>query len=117
MYLNRIPQPKSKGGRTRPALHASALQPVARDFAFVVGEDVPANKLVRAALVADKALVADVGVFDVFEGESLGAGQKSVALSVTLQPTERTLTDAEIDSVADKIIANVEKQTGGKLRG
>ena len=117
IYLDRIPQPKSKGSRTRPALHASALQPVARDFAFVVGEDVPANKLVRAALNADKKLVTDVGVFDVFEGESLGAGQKSVALSVTLQPTERTLTDAEIDSVADKIIANVEKQTGGKLRG
>jgi phenylalanyl-tRNA synthetase beta chain len=117
VYLDRIPQPKAKGGRTRPPLHASAFQPVARDFAFVVDADVPATKLVRAALGADKSLVAEVGVFDVFDGESLGAGRKSVAISVTLQPTERTLTDAEIDTVSDKIVASVEKQTGGTLRG
>ena len=117
VYLDRIPQPKAKGGRTRPPLHASAFQPVARDFAFMVDADVPATKLVRAALGADKNLVAEVGVFDVFDGESLGAGRKSVAISVTLQPTERTLTDAEIDAVSDKIVASVEKQTGGTLRG
>ena len=62
-------------------------------------------------------LVVDVTVFDVFVGPSVGEGRKSVALSVTLQPVAATMTDAEIDAVAGKVVANVEKQTGGSLRG
>ena len=61
--------------------------------------------------------MADVGVFDVFTGETIGENKKSVALSVTLQPLQATMTDAEIDEVAARIVANVEKQTGGVLRG
>ena len=117
VFLGRVPSPKSKAGRARPPLDASPFQPVSRDFAFVVAADLPAESLVRAAQAADKALIADISVFDVFEGEALGAGRKSVAISVTLQPRQATLTDTEIDAVAAKIVANVEKRTGGVLRG
>jgi phenylalanyl-tRNA synthetase beta chain len=117
VMLDSLPPQKAKASKTRPLLRPSAFQPVERDFAFVVDADVPADKLVRAAWGADKALVSDVALFDVYEGENIGAGKKSIALSVTLQPTEATLTDDEIDAIAQKVVANVAKQTGGELRG
>ncbi len=116
VFLDHVPTPKGKAGRTRPALKASPFQPVTRDFAFLVPNDVPSDDLVRAARGAEKSLIADVAVFDVFEGAALGDGVKSVAFSVTLQPTSSTLTDAEIDAVAAKIRQNVEQRTGGRLR-
>ncbi len=117
VFLGRVPLPKAKTGRARPPLDASPFQPVSRDFAFVVAADVPAESVVRAAQSAEKGLITDVTVFDVFEGEALGVGRKSVAISVTLQPRQATMTDAEIDAVAAKIVANVEKRAGGVLRG
>jgi phenylalanyl-tRNA synthetase beta chain len=117
IFLDNVPQPKNKGGKVRPLLKPSPFQPVERDFAFVVDGDVPADKLVRAAKGADKNMIAGVSVFDIYEGASIGEGKKSLAIAVTLQPTDKTLTDAEIDTVANKIIANVEKHTGGVLRG
>ncbi len=117
VMLDNLPPQKAKASKTRPLLRPSAFQPVERDFAFVVDADIPADKLVRAAWGADKALVSDVTLFDVYEGETIGAGKKSIALSVTLQPTEATLTDEEIDAIAQKVVANVAKQTGGELRG
>ena len=115
--LDRIPQPRAKAGPGRPLLKVSPFQPIERDFAFVVAADTPAEKLVRAAKSADKALITDVSVFDQFEGAALGEGSKSIALSVVLQPTERTLTEAEIEAVGAKIVAAVNKATGGTLRG
>ena len=117
VYIDLIPQPKGKVTRTRPALEASPFQTVTRDFAFLVGSEVEAGALQRAARNADRALIVNVGVFDVFEGEVMGEGRKSVAISVTLQPVEHTLTDAEIEAVSAKIIGNVGKHTGGTLRG
>ena len=119
LFLERIPQPKAKGkgaASTRPLLQASAYQPVERDFAFVVAADVPAEKLVRAVKGADKALIQAVSLFDVFEGGSLGAGRKSLAVSVTLQALDRTLTEQEIAAVSEKIVAAVTKATGAELR-
>jgi phenylalanyl-tRNA synthetase beta chain len=113
--LDRVPMPRSKG-TGRPLLDASNFQPLARDFAFVVARDVSAEKLIKAAKQADKALITEVSIFDVFEGGSLGEGKKSIALSVTLQPREKTLTDAEIEGVSAKIVAAVNKATGGELR-
>jgi phenylalanyl-tRNA synthetase beta chain len=96
--LDAIPLPKSN--RTaRPALDAPDLQAVTRDFAFVVAQDVSADRILRAAKAADKALIASVSIFDVFEGEAIGAGRKSVAVEVTLQPRRQTLTEAEIEQV------------------
>ena len=97
----------------RPALDASQFQAVTRDFAFVVASDVPADSIVRAAKGADKALVDSVSVFDVFAGEAIGAGRKSVAIEVTLQPRDRTLTDEEIDKVSAAIVTAVRNATGG----
>ena len=115
--LRVLPLPTSRGARARPLLKASAFQPVVRDFAFVVDEAVAAEALVRAARGADKALIADVTVFDRFSGGALPPGKKSVAIAVTLQPVQATLSDAEIEAVSQKIVAQVVKATGGALRG
>ena len=88
-----------------------------RDFAFLLDADVTAADVVRAALGADRALIANVVVFDVFTGTGVPQGKKSLAIEVTLQPREKTLTDAEIEDVATKIVAAVQKATGGELRG
>jgi phenylalanyl-tRNA synthetase beta chain len=115
-FLDRLPAPKARAGKARPLLKPSALQPVERDFAFVVDAGVTAEKLVRAAQGADKALISSVGVFDVYAGAGVPAGKKSVALAVTIQPVERTLTEPELEALAQKIVAAVTKQTGGALR-
>jgi phenylalanyl-tRNA synthetase beta chain len=93
------------------------LLPVRRDFAFVLDASVAAGDVVRAAASADKSLIQAVSVFDVFEGGSLAAeGKKSLAIEVTLQPTAETLTDRDIEAVAQKIIAAVKAATGGEIR-
>ncbi len=116
IFLDRVPEPRTREGKMRPPLDAPPFQPVTRDFAFTVDADVPAERILRAARGADKELIAEVGVFDVYTGPGLGENRKSVAIWVTLQPRERTLTDAEIEAVAERIVASVEKQTGGILR-
>jgi phenylalanyl-tRNA synthetase beta chain len=116
LILEAIPAPRVRPTKTRPPLTLSDLQPVRRDFAFVVDRDVAAARIVRAAEGADRKLIAGVSVFDVFAGSALGEGKKSVAIEVTLQPTERTMTDDEIDAVAARVVAEVAKATGGMLR-
>ncbi len=117
--LEAVPFPKART-TTRPPLVASDLQPVERDFAFVLDADVEAEAVLRAARAADKALIEQVAVFDVFAGPKaeaqMGAGKKSMAIAVRLQPTERTLTDAEIEAVSAKVVASVARATGGALR-
>jgi len=117
IYVDSLPRPKARKLAARPVLELTQFQRVERDFAFVVDVDVEAATVSRAAAGADKKLITDIKVFDVFQGGSLGDGKKSIAINVTLQPTEATLTDAEIDAVANGIVANVGKQTGGILRG
>jgi phenylalanyl-tRNA synthetase beta chain len=114
--LDRLPQPRARPGTSRPLLKASPFQPIERDFAFVVSGDTPAEKLVRAARGADKALITDVSVFDQFAGRALGEGRKSIAISVILQPVDHTSSDAEIEAVGAKIVSAVNKATGGVLR-
>ncbi|MEM6947849.1 MAG: phenylalanine--tRNA ligase subunit beta, partial [Pseudomonadota bacterium] len=104
LNLNALPQMKARGAKTRSKLEAPDRSPVRRDLAFLVRADVPAADLVRAAQGADKALVSDVIVFDVYAGKGVEPGYRSLALEVTLQPRGETLTDAEIDAVMDKII-------------
>ncbi len=116
VFLADIPRPKAKA-TTRPPLDVSDLQAVERDFAFVVDRDVVAADILRAARGAEKKLVTEVSVFDVYQGERIGADKKSIAISVRLEPREKTLTEAEIDAVAQKVIAAVTKSTGGQLRG
>jgi phenylalanyl-tRNA synthetase beta chain len=114
LYLDAVPPAKHKGAK---ALDASDLQPVRRDFAFLLDGEIAAGEVLRAALSADRALISDVGVFDVFTGKGVPEGKKSLAIEVTLQPRDKTLTDAEIEAVAAKVVAAVKKATGGELRG
>jgi phenylalanyl-tRNA synthetase beta chain len=88
-----------------------------RDFAFVVAEEVPADAVLRAAKGAERSLIETVSLFDVYRGAAIGEGRKSLAVSVTIQPRERTLTEAEIDAVCRKVVAAVAKATGAVLRG
>jgi phenylalanyl-tRNA synthetase beta chain len=117
LLLNDIPAPKSRSTKTKPKLELPEFMPVQRDFAFLADRTVKAADIVKAAASAERALVADADVFDVYEGQGIPEGKKSVAISVTLQPREKTLTEAEIDAVAGKIIAEVAKKTGASLRG
>jgi phenylalanyl-tRNA synthetase beta chain len=116
VYVDAVPEPKAKATRTKPKLDLSAFQAVKRDFAFVVDCTVEAGALSKAALSADKKLVTAVNVFDVFQGPALGPDKKSVAIEVSIQPVERTLTDEDFEALAKKIVDNVAKQTGGVLR-
>ena len=120
VYLEAIPEPKAKGA-ARPPLVLHDLQAVDRDFAFVVDDRVEAEAILRAARGADKKLIVDARAFDVFAGakavDQFGAGKKSVAITVRLQPTAKTLTDEEIEALSAKVVASVEKATGASLRG
>ncbi|PSL19080.1 phenylalanine--tRNA ligase subunit beta [Shimia abyssi] len=116
LFPEEIPLPRKKSA-SRGALALRDLQAVERDFAFVVDADVEALTLVNAAAGADKALVENVRVFDEFIGGSLGEGKKSIAVTVRLQPTDKTLKEADIEAVAAKIVEKVAKATDGTLRG
>jgi phenylalanyl-tRNA synthetase beta chain len=116
VILERIPEPKARATRAKPALELSPFQPVERDFAFVVERNVKAADIVRAAQSADRKLITGVTVFDLYDGSGIEAGKKSIAIAVTIQPRERTMTDAEIEALAAKIIAEVGKRSGGVLR-
>jgi phenylalanyl-tRNA synthetase beta chain len=116
VILERIPEPKARATRAKPALDLSPLQPVERDFAFLVDRGVKAADVLRAARSADRKLIAAVTLFDVYEGDGIEPGKKSIAIAVTLQPREKTMTDEEIEAVAGKIVAEVTKRTGGRIR-
>jgi phenylalanyl-tRNA synthetase beta chain len=116
IILDAIPAPKARPAKTRPKLDRSDFMPVERDLAFVVDAGVRAGNIVKAAESAERSLVAKVGVFDVYQGEGLPEGSKSIAIHVILQPRERTLTDAEIDAAMSKIVAEVSRRTGAILR-
>ncbi|MET3927323.1 phenylalanine--tRNA ligase subunit beta [Devosia sp. 2618] len=114
--LDALPEPRKKATKTKSALDLSSLMPLTRDFAFVVDKAITAGAILKAARGADKTLIKDVNVFDVFEGTHVGEGKKSVAIEVTLQPVDKTLTDEDIEKVSAAIIAAVTKQSGGVLR-
>ena len=117
ILLDALPPPKAKPTRMKPKLVLSELQPISRDFAFIVPKSTPAADILKAVQAADRQLVKDADVFDLYEGAGIPDGQKSVAVTVTLQPLEKTLTDAEIDGIAAKIVTEVMKKTGAVLRG
>jgi phenylalanyl-tRNA synthetase beta chain len=120
IFLDRLPKTRgkarSKAARGRPPLKSSLFQPVDRDFAFVVADEVPAETLLGAVRAADKNLIREVALFDVYAGAGLGEGQKSLAVAVRLQAADHTLTEAEIEAVAKKIITSANKATGAVLR-
>lgn len=120
LHLDAVPVPRG-GSAARPAFHVHELQAVERDFAFVVEADAEAAGIVIAARNADKTMITKVSVFDEFTGPKaeavLGAGRKSIAINVSIQPVDRSLTDAEIDAVSARIVDKVAAATGAVLRG
>jgi phenylalanyl-tRNA synthetase beta chain len=117
IILDRVPESKARATRAKPPVELSPFQPVERDFAFIVDRAVKAGDLVRAAQGADRKLIVGITVFDRYDGAGIDPGKKSVAIAVTLQPREKTLTDQEIEAVSAKIVAEVGKRVGGVLRG
>ena len=117
LHLDSVPEPKRKSTKTKAALELSALMPLSRDFAFLVDASVAAGDLVRPIQAADKALITEVRVFDVYQGQGVPEGQKSVAVEVLIQPQDKTLTDGEIEALSIKIVAAAAKTVGAKLRG
>jgi phenylalanyl-tRNA synthetase beta chain len=116
LNLNALPVMKAKSTKTKPVLERADLTPIRRDLAFVVDEGVAAGELVKHAQAAEKLLVSKVDVFDVYQGQGVPEGKKSVAFEVTIQPRE-ALKDEQIQAIMDRIIASVSKGTGGVLRG
>ncbi|HEX6985388.1 MAG TPA: hypothetical protein VF170_08420, partial [Planctomycetaceae bacterium] len=117
IFLDALPPVRRKPGAAKPLLALSPFQPVRRDFAFIVDDEVAAGDVLRAAAGAERTLISEIQLFDVYTGKGVPEGRKSLAIAVTLQPVEATMTDAEIDAVADRIVAAVKKATGGELRG
>ena len=115
IFLDAIPEPKSKG-KSRPKFDPSPYPAVERDFAFVVDATVSAEDVLKAVRSAERALIESAEIFDVYEGRGVPEGKKSLAISVRLAPKDKTLTDAEIEAVAQKIVAAVSKATAGTLR-
>jgi phenylalanyl-tRNA synthetase beta chain len=116
VFLDSVPAPRRKGTAKGPLI-VSDYQPVQRDFAFLVDKAVEASAVMKAVEAAEKGLISRVSVFDVFEGQGVPAGKKSLGIEVTLTPLDRTLTEAEIEQVSAKVVAQVKKATGAELRG
>ncbi|WP_369026568.1 phenylalanine--tRNA ligase subunit beta [Qipengyuania sp. RANM35] len=116
IFLDAIPPKKGSGGFARTTYAPPALQAITRDFAFLVPSDLAANELVRAVKGADKQTIVSARVFDVFAGQGVPEGKKSVAVEVVLQPGDKSFTDTEIKAISDKVVASAAKQ-GAELRG
>jgi phenylalanyl-tRNA synthetase beta chain len=116
IWVEAIPEPKKKATKTKGALSLSPLMPLSRDFAFLLDEGKAAGDLVKAVVGADKALIAGARVFDVYQGQGVPEGRKSVAVEVTVQPRDKTLGEAEIEALSAQIVAAAAK-AGGTLRG
>ncbi len=116
IYLDAIPAKKGGGAFARTHYAPPALQAVQRDFAFLVPQDLPAGDLLRAVKGADKANIVDARIFDLFAGQGVPEGQKSIAVEVTLQPGEKSYKDEEIKAISDRVVAAAVK-LGGELRG
>lgn len=116
VFLDNIPLPRDAKSKAKKKLELSQLQAVDKDLAFVVARNVSAINIVAAAKNADRNNIADVRVFDVYAGDNLPEDKKSVAISVTFQPKEKTYTDAELEALMNKVILEVGKKTGATLR-
>ena len=116
VFLDRLPPAKKKNGKGVKTLKLSAFTPIFRDLAFLVDRKVDADKIVSAAKNTDKTLITDVSVFDLYEGDNLG-DKKSIAIQLTIQPVEKTMTDDEIESVCRRVVGAVAAATGATLRG
>ena len=117
LFLDRVPLSKKKRGHAKRLYQPASLQLVERDYAFLVDDTVESEKLIRAVKGADKSIIADVVLFDVYNGKGIPKGKKSLALTVYLQPTAQAFTDDDLEAISNRVIAQALKATGGELRG
>ena len=116
VYLDNIPAPRGGNDKAKKRLELSAFQPLDKDLAFVVDKTVKAADILAAAKNADREHITDVRIFDIYEGENLPEGKKSVAIAFTMQPKDKTFTDQDIENMMNKVIVEVGKKTSGELR-
>ncbi len=116
IMIGNLPQPRSKAGSSRGVLKSSDFQAVERDFAFVVDNNISAEQIIKVIKSVDKKLIDNINVFDIYEGPGIADGKKSIAVNVRMQPTDRTMTDKEIEEIRQQIINTVEKKTDATLR-
>ena len=114
--INAVPTTRKKSV-ARALFKPSAFQTVERDFAFVLDQNVSASSLLRAVKAAAKEQISDIGIFDVYEGDEIGHGKKSIAVKIQLTPSDATFTEAELQKISNDIIKSVEKQCSATLRG
>ena len=116
IMLGNIPLPRSKSGNSRGPLRSSDFQAVERDLAFVVDKDLPAEQIFKIVGSADKKLIDQINVFDVYWGKGIDDDKKSIAVNFRMQPMDKTMTDEEIEALRQKVIDLVAKKAGGTLR-
>jgi phenylalanyl-tRNA synthetase beta chain len=116
IILDHIPESRNKIRESKPKFTVSDYQKVLRDFAFVIDEKYSSGEIMNLVKKIDKKLIKDVKIFDVYQGDNIDQGKKSIAFNVTLEPKEKTLSDNEIEEVSKKIISTVEETTGAILR-
>ena len=116
VFLENIPTPRDNKSKAKKKLELSQLQAVEKDLAFVVAKNIPAINIYTAAKTADRDNISDVRIFDVYEGDNLPEDKKSIAITVTFQPKDKSYTDAELEALMNKVINEVSKKTGATLR-
>ena len=116
IILENIPESRKKIRETKPRFIVSDYQKVVRDFAFVIDEKYSSGEIISLVKKIDKELIKDVRIFDVYQGDNIASGKKSIAFNVTLEPKDKTLSDNEIEEVSKKIISTVQETTGATLR-
>jgi len=116
IFLDNIPESRKKIREAKPQFLVSDYQKVVRDFAFVIDEKYSSGEIISLVKKIDKELIKNVKIFDVYQGENIGDGKKSIAFNVTLEPKDKTLSDNDIDQISKKIISTVQESTGATLR-
>ncbi len=116
IFADKLPKPKAIKSRTRPIFTKNHFQAISRDFAFICDAKIPADKLIKCAKKANQQFIKDAKIFDYYEGESIGAGKKSLALRITIQPKDKNLTNDEIHEISHQVVALITAETGAQLR-
>ena len=116
IFLKNIPEPNKKLRQSKKSFQASDYQKSERDFAFVIDKIFKIGTLEKIIREVDENLIQNVSTFDVFEGENIPKGKKSVAINVTLQAIDKTLSENDLDEISKKIIDTVSQKTGATIR-
>ena len=116
IFLENIVEYKSRTKKVKESLNFSDYQKSDRDFAFIVDKNLRAQNLLEVISSVDKSLIKDVNIFDVYEGENIPSGKKSIALTVTIQSDHKTLNENDLTDISKKIINSVEDKIDAKLR-